>query len=399
MATEVTELDSQRQKRWEEQQAEVARHHAELAVYNQAIIDQHGGQDPPPGYSYTPSGRLYKHKDDQDAKPKYVWPDNALFHFQASDLFILDQPAVVECGWGKGDQVLWADGEALIIAGVQGTGKTTLAQQLVLGYIGIPGYQDLLGFPITRGATVLYLAMDRPRQVARSFARMVDATHREQLNDGLVIWEGPPPNDLARNPELLLQMCQACSADLVVIDSLKDAAIGLSDDAVGAAYNRARQMVLRDWTGVVELHHLRKNPITKRHEPIGLDDLYGSTWLTTGAGSVILLEGKAGDPVVTMRHLKSPVSEVGPFQVVHNADRGRSEIWHEIDLVALARASRTGTITAADAAKALYGTVKPSQSDKIKVRRKLDRLVVSGHLWVFDQGDQATNRPTTWAAK
>jgi hypothetical protein len=33
---------------------------------------------------------------------------------------------------------------------------------LALGWIGIPGYSSLLGFPITSGIRVLYLAMDRP---------------------------------------------------------------------------------------------------------------------------------------------------------------------------------------------------------------------------------------------
>lgn len=36
-----------------------------------------------------------------------------------------------------------------MIAGPQGTGKTTLGQQLALGLIGVPGFEELLGFPVT----------------------------------------------------------------------------------------------------------------------------------------------------------------------------------------------------------------------------------------------------------
>jgi hypothetical protein len=43
------------------------------------------------------------------------------------------------------------------------------------------------------------------------------------------------------------------------------------------------------------------------------DDVYGSTWLTAGTGSVILLNGEPGDPIVIMHHLKKPVAEGGPY--------------------------------------------------------------------------------------
>ncbi len=32
----------------------------------------------------------------------------------------------------------------------------------------------------------------------------------------------------------------------------------------------------------------------------------GSTWLTSGLGSVIVLDGEPGDPTVELRHLKQP---------------------------------------------------------------------------------------------
>ena len=95
--------------------------------------------------------------------------------------------------WGEGDQVLWADGEALIIAALQGLRKTPLAQQIALGWMRIPGYSSLLGFPITSGMRVLYLAMDRPRQAARSFRRMVGEEHRAQLHEHLTVWPDRRP--------------------------------------------------------------------------------------------------------------------------------------------------------------------------------------------------------------
>jgi replicative DNA helicase len=99
---------------------------------------------------------------------------------------------------------------------------------------------------------------------------------------------------------------------------------------------------------------------------------------------------------VSFHHLKQPAAEVGPFQVLHNDITGRSTIWHEVDLVELARAKES--ISAMDAAKAINDTEKPTVNEKQKARRRLDALVGSGHLWVFDKGDESTSRPRLWAA-
>jgi replicative DNA helicase len=62
------------------------------------------------------------------------------YAFRLGGDFILDTPADPSPIWGEGEEVLLADGEALIIAGPQGLGKTTLAQQLLLGRAGFTEY-------------------------------------------------------------------------------------------------------------------------------------------------------------------------------------------------------------------------------------------------------------------
>jgi AAA domain/DnaB-like helicase N terminal domain len=298
--------------------------------------------------------------------------------------------------WGAGQLIIWADGEALIIAGAQGLGKTTLAQQLALGWCGFDKYRELFGFPITEGRRALYLAMDRPRQALRSFRRMVSEDQRDELDDRLRVWKGPPPSDLAKHPELLLSLCDRAYADLVIVDSLKDAAIPLSDDEVGASYNRARQIACAAGVQMIELHHVRKQQ-GKKDADLVLDDLYGSTWITSGAGSVILLTGKPGDPIVGLRHLKPPAAEVGPYQILHDDLTGRSEIYHEVDLLEVVR--KRGQINASDAAEALYDTEKPTSAEKQKAHRHLDRLVASHHLWVMHEGGKGAGNARLWAPK
>ena len=56
---------------------------------------------------------------------------------------------------------------------------------------------------------------------------------------------------------------------------------------------------------VVVSHHQRKATGYNK-KPTTLADVYGSTWLTAGAGSVVLLWGEAGDPIVELTHLGSP---------------------------------------------------------------------------------------------
>lgn len=80
---------------------------------------------------------------------------------------------------------------------------------------------------------------------------------------------------MARYPNLLLKLCEDADADTVIIDSLKDAAIGLSDDDVGAAYNRGRQKALAAGVQVTESHHLRKALSGVKAEHPTIDDVYG----------------------------------------------------------------------------------------------------------------------------
>jgi hypothetical protein len=96
----------------------------------------------------------------------------------------------------------------------------------------------------------------------------------------------------------------------VIVDSLKDAAVGLSADEVGAGYNRARQNACAAGVQVLELHHLRKALTRIEVEHPTIDGVYGSTWITSGAGSVVLLNGKPGVAIVSFHHIKQPACEV-----------------------------------------------------------------------------------------
>lgn len=308
------------------------------------------------------------------------------------DAFILDAPDHVPPVWGRGDQVLWAEGESLIVAGSPGVGKTTIAGQLVRARL-IGG--DVLGLPVAPGRRrLLYLAMDRPLQIRRALHRVLGDLPAEVLKDRLRAWPGPPIADIAKHPATLKGYADLADADTIVVDSLKDAAIGLTEDDVAAGYNRARQECIAAGIELIELHHLVKRGANGA-KPTTLSDLYGSVWITAGAGSVILLHGVAGDPIVELAHLKHPAAEVGPWRVMHDHDAGVSNVWHSTDLVMMAKARGASGLTAKAAAVALFSTDKPTPAQVEKARRRLTTLERSGQL-TLTPGDEARQTAAVW---
>lgn len=309
--------------------------------------------------------------------------------------FLLDLPAGVPAVWGEDDRVLWARGESLLVFGPPGVGKTTLVGELLTAALGLSG--PALGLPVSRAQRVLYLAMDRPQQIARALARRVGPEHRAVLAERLVVWKGPPPQDLARHPHLLVDMATEVGADVVVIDSLKDAAVGLSEDEVGSGWNRARQRVLAAGIELVELHHTVKRGANGT-APTSLADVYGSTWITSGAGSVIMLVGDAGDPVISLRHIKQPAAEVGPMTLVHDQDAGTMTADPGTDLLALVRKAGDTGVSAKQAAVVLSGKAKPDRRAVEKARRSLDQLARKGLVERQEgvRGGDGGGTATTW---
>lgn len=296
------------------------------------------------------------------------------YDFLTGGEFILDAPRDIQSLWGVDNEVLWARGESLFIVGPPGVGKTTLISQLVMSMCGI-GSSYLLTYPVTPVQRILYLASDRPVQIARMFARSVDETHRGLLDEHLRIWQGPPPMSIAKEPKLLLDMARQAHADVLILDSLKDMAVGLSDDDVGAGVNQALQYLVANGVDVATNHHNRKSG-NQGAKPKQLEDVYGSAWLTAGAGSVLCLWGKAGDEIVELSHLKPPALPVGPLNVEHDHVTGLSRVHRGSDLFGILRAADGMTIE--QLAQRVYETEKPTQAERKRVERQLAKLAEKG---------------------
>lgn len=276
--------------------------------------------------------------------------------------------------WGDGSEVLWAEGEPLVIAAPPGVGKTTLAGQLLGGLLGLR--PKVLRWSVQPARRVLYVASDRPAQAMRSMRRQFTEDDRKILDDRLIVWKGPPPADFGRETMALVELCRRADADAVILDSLKDMAMGLTDDAVGSGLNQALQNAVAEGIEVCSLHHQRKG--RDGVKPKSLEDVYGSTWITAGAGSVILLWGSAGDFLVELIHLKQPMEQIGPLKVEHNHAEGTSIVYRGFDLLRFLQGRGKLGATATDVAKAWYEKGTPTDNEKARARYALDKLHTAG---------------------
>ncbi len=291
-------------------------------------------------------------------------------------VFILQEPADVPAAWGRNDQVLWAEGEGLLLVGPDGVGKTTIAQQLVLARIGLA--DSFLGFPVKRTkGRVLYIAADRPRQAARSFSRMVTSAHQPELEERLIVWPGPLPFDPLKEHRALANLAESLEATDIFIDSLKDIALDLSKDESGSRLNIAMQECIARGIEVCALHHQRKEGRDGHGKPNRLADVYGSRWLTAGMGSVWMVWGDAGDAIVEFIHLKQPAEDVGPIQLIHDHAAGRTIREKNTSAEEILNEHSATGLEVRSLAERLYKSKDPNRKEVERARRRLESLVNS----------------------
>lgn len=310
-------------------------------------------------------GRLVEQPVDQGPPPEAV--DAGTFVFdEPTDL---DQIRV----WGDDTMIGWAAGEGLMLLGPDGVGKTTLGQQLALARAGIRSH--VLGMHVEPDPSrVLYIAADRPRQAARSMRRMVGNLDRPLLAERLTIWRGPLQAMLNEDRTILVRLAKQFGCGTIVIDSLKDVAVDIAKDEAGGRIASAFQHLIATGVELLVLHHPRKPEVGQGRPPRELSDAYGSRLIYGVMGSVVLLWGQPGDAIVELRHLKTPIDEIGPWNIRHDHTQGHSTIERGTDLLQLVLNASTAGLTAAAAAGLVYEKEAPTKNEVDRVRRRLEKL-------------------------
>lgn len=283
---------------------------------------------------------------------------------------------------GVGDEVLHARGEATLIAAVTGAGKSTFGQNYVAHRTGV--FDGVfLGYPVSplmAGEAILYVAADRPKQIKRSFRRLVTKHHAERLAGRLVFHKGPLPFLLNRKPEMLLEFIRAKEEQEgvriveVILDSLKDVASELAKPEGGEGVQRALGLVIAEDIDVIVLHHERKPGSDKKEAaPPALAQIYGAQQLTACMGNVLYLDGPPGGYTSVLHHLKQSNDTVGPLHIDHDHDTGvmtaevRKDLWKELQ-------AATKGMTVRTAAEILAGS-EPSANDQKRAYRRLRKWV------------------------
>jgi replicative DNA helicase len=196
-----------------------------------------------------------------------------------------------------------------------------------------------------------------------------------RLKEAVLVWRGPLPFDLVKQPTELTGWAQGFDADEVVLDSLGFVAQRLSEDETGSAIAQAFSTAAAAGLEVLALGHPRKPPSEGGEKPTKIADVYGSRWITAACGSVLSLWGAPGDPVVELRQLKSPSGDIGPFPVEIDHARGTVERVEGTDILAHLRAA-SGGLTAKEAARYFEGG--SARAREVKARRNLERLESAG---------------------
>lgn len=291
--------------------------------------------------------------------------------------------------WGSGKTVAWAKSQGFMVFGTDGTGKSTLLQQIMLARLGLRD-PDVLGFPVAEDdRSILYLALDRPVQIRESIARMVDLSNPnayDTLKSRLVVVKGPVPFQCDSNPRAFFEWCMSLAGEdcgMVIVDSVKDMVSSCVDDAAGAGFNDTMQQFIAKGIDFGCAHHNRKAN-AQNAKPRALADVYGSRWLTAGMGAVLNI-WRNDDHSRELTQLKTPYGNAfRPVEYTDDYASGHSTVtddWHSLLVGALVAARGTGLTDAECVFKVFKQTPRDAgyEANRQKITRRIDRWMKAGH--------------------
>jgi hypothetical protein len=128
-----------------------------------------------------------------------------------------------------------------------------------------------------------------------------------------------------------------------------------------------------------------------------LDDVYGSTWLTSGLGSVLALAGNPGDTRVTMLHLKQPAECLEAMTLEHDHATGLTRLLKAQGTVLDVLGGSGADMTAREIAMELFPTVDDTIMQRVRRElRKLTGLELVTRVPATSSKRGAAGEPERW---
>lgn len=121
---------------------------------------------------------------------------------------------------------LFVHGEATVLVGNGGVGKSFFTQKLALAVAG--GESTFLGLDVKSGGPVLYVDEENGQDLVRQRLAAFGINDQQKKNLEYIWYAGV---DLANEPELLLEEALDIRPQLIVIDSLSRVAIGMDENS------------------------------------------------------------------------------------------------------------------------------------------------------------------------
>ena len=221
--------------------------------------------------------------------------------------FVDGVPDHVPALWGDSNEVLWAQGEPLMLVGPRASARRrSCSSSPSPASASAPSYSASRS---RRTGRVLYVAADRPTQAASSLRRMVDADdHEHSFATGSSSGKGRSRSTLADAQRGLVELADELG-DVATssIDSLKDVAARPREgrDREPRQHRLPGARRVRTASSLV-IHHQRKEQ-KGGAKPQAARRRLRITLAHRRHGLRLLLWGEPGDLVVELRHLKQPV--------------------------------------------------------------------------------------------
>ena len=321
-------------------------------------------------------------------------------------------PETLPAIWGYGERAYWTSGEFGILYGGDGTNKTTLAHGLLAGMLSFPGREKVLGYPVTPlrpDVAVIYLALDRPRQIERSWSRFHPGEYQDLTEGRLVVWPKGVPSEVINHPEWFLPWLEELAwrevkkrPGAVIIDNAIDAFGDFAKTENATLAGWILNDLARNDVDTLALAHDKKEQgaTPRKFPPASMDGLYGGRNFRAKSGTVVNLWKPPGNDIglLTVTQFKEPSEQIPRATFLVDPATARMTPLNDLDLwTYLEKSGQEIDLKTAASMDHKKDGGDLTAAEKEATRRKLDGWVETGEVESRKTGKGTSMRVWKWS--